>query len=53
VGPLYSQGSIARQYYGVRYTGTTSQSDTDNVKIRGVSTAGNGIPYAPANLIAP
>lgn len=50
VGPLYSQGSSAKQYYGVHYLGTTGQSDSDNVKTRGTSMAGNSVPYAPSNL---
>lgn len=48
VGPLYSQGATA-QYYGVRYLGTTAQSDGNNVKIRGVSLTGNPVPYTPGN----
>jgi hypothetical protein len=50
VGPLYSQGSGAKQYYGVRYLGTTTQSDSNNVKSRGPSLAGNGVPFTPTNL---
>ncbi|WP_438479294.1 hypothetical protein [Oleiharenicola lentus] len=50
VGPLYSQGGAAKQYYGVRYLGTTTQSDTDNVKTRGPSLDGNGVPFTPSNL---
>ncbi len=50
VGPLYSQGSGAKQYYGVHYLVTTTQSDTNNVKTRGTSMAGNTVPYTPINL---
>jgi hypothetical protein len=51
VGPLYNQGTTA-QYYGVHYLGSATQSDTNNVKTRGVSLAGNPVPYAPNNLPA-
>ncbi len=53
VGPLYSQGGSARQYYGIKYDGTPTQSDAQDVKITGVSTSGNTIPFAPGNLINP
>lgn len=50
VGPLYSQGASAKQQYGVRFLGTTNQSDSLDVKINGVGTAGNTVPFEPANL---
>jgi hypothetical protein len=49
VGPLYSQGRTA-QYYGVHYLGTATDSDQHDVKTRGVSLAGNPVPYSPDNL---
>lgn len=50
VGPLYSQGSSAKQYYGIHFAGTAAQSDAQDVKSKGSSLAGNAVPYAPANL---
>lgn len=51
VGPLYGQGSGARQYYGIKFEGTDAETDLKDVKITGVSTMGNTVPFAPAGLV--
>lgn len=52
-GCLYvsvTDGSSTGQTYGVLYSGTAAQSDTNNVKIKNVSLSGNSVPVSPANL---
>ncbi|HEU5078547.1 MAG TPA: hypothetical protein VFT72_05005 [Opitutaceae bacterium] len=51
VGPLYSQGSSAKQYYGINFQGTAAQSSTQDVKSKGASLAGNTVPFSPSNLL--
>ena len=50
VCPLYEGGATALQHYGVRYLGTEQQAVADSVRISGVDTTGNAVPFAPAIL---
>ena len=50
VCPLYESGSSALQHYGVRYRGDDEQARTDSVRISGVDTSGNPVPYEPSGL---
>lgn len=50
VCPLYESGPTALQHYGVRYLGDEQQALADSVRISGVDTSGNPVPFAPANL---
>jgi len=40
----------AGQNYGIYYAGTTTQSDSQDVKIKDVDTTGNLVAYTPVNL---
>lgn len=50
VCPLYESGPTSLQNYGVRYLGDEKQVLADSVRISGVDTSGNPVPFAPANL---
>lgn len=50
VCPLYESGSGALQHYGVRYLGDERQAKEDSVRISGVDTSGNPVPFSPAML---
>lgn len=50
VCPLYESGAGALQNYGVRYLGEDAQAVADSVRISGVDTTGNPVPFAPAGL---
>jgi len=50
VCPMYESGSSALQHYGVRYLGDEEQARSDSVRISGVDTTGNPIPFAPSGL---
>jgi len=50
VCPMYESGSSALQHYGVRYLGDEEQARKDSVRISGVDTTGNPVPFAPSGL---
>ncbi len=50
VCPLYESGPTALQHYGVRYLGSGDRAIADSVRISGVDTAGNPVPFAPRRL---
>jgi hypothetical protein len=45
-----TDGSSVGQTYGILYDGTTTQSDSQNVKMKNVTLTGNTVPFAPSNL---
>jgi hypothetical protein len=50
VGGMFEQGARSRQHYGIRYRGTDQQAAKDSVRISGVDTGGNAVPFSPAGL---
>ncbi len=50
VGPLPETGDKSQQHYGVRYLGTDQQARENSVRISGVDTVGNPVPFAPPAL---
>ncbi|HEY0946351.1 MAG TPA: right-handed parallel beta-helix repeat-containing protein [Opitutaceae bacterium] len=50
VGSTCGLGSSTGQTYGIRFAGTSAQSDSQDVKIKTVNTTGNPTPYTPTNL---
>ncbi|OAM88565.1 glycoside hydrolase family 55 protein [Termitidicoccus mucosus] len=50
VGGMFEQGGRSRQHYGIRYQGTDKQAAKDSVRISGVDTDGNAVPFSPAGL---
>lgn len=45
-----TDGSVQGEHYGVLYSGSESQSDSQDIKIKNVNLAGNSVPKWPANL---
>lgn len=50
VGSLPETGSKSQQHYGVRYLGTDQQARENSVRISGVDTVGNPVPFVPPAL---
>lgn len=48
-----TDGSVTGQHYGILYAGTTTQSDSQDVKMKNVTLTGNAVPFAPSNLEGP
>ncbi|MDR2673838.1 MAG: glycoside hydrolase family 55 protein [Opitutaceae bacterium] len=50
VCPLPGQGARARQHYGILYAGDSKKARRNFVRISGVDTAENPVPFAPQGL---
>jgi hypothetical protein len=50
VCPLPEQGGRARQHYGIRYAGDSKKAGRNFVRISGVDTAENPVPFEPQGL---
>ncbi|WP_438479296.1 golvesin C-terminal-like domain-containing protein [Oleiharenicola lentus] len=48
-----TDGSVKGGQYGILYTGTTTQSDNQNVKMKNVTLTTNTVPSSPGNLEGP
>jgi hypothetical protein len=48
-----TDGSVVGGHYGLLYDGTTTQSDSQDVKMKNVSLTGNAVSFSPANLEGP
>jgi hypothetical protein len=50
VCPMPEQGAKARQHYGIRYAGDAKKARSNFVRISGVDTAENPVPFEPRGL---